>query len=82
MNERYAAAWAVVYFLEKGAPSFKEFSDYAGVLPAYLAAMKEGKSAQEATRIAWEDVSQRNFVDDFLKFWNKRNAARRYEPKP
>ena len=82
VNDRYAAAWAVVYFLEKGAPSFKEFSDYVGVLPAYLTAMKEGKSSQEATRIAWEGVSQRNFVDDFIKFWNKRNAARRYEPKP
>ena len=82
VNDRYAAAWAVVYFLEKGAPSFKEFSDYAGVLPAYLAAMKEGASAQKATRIAWEGVAQRNFVDDFVKFWNKRNAARRYEPKP
>lgn len=82
VNDRYAAAWAVVYFLEKGAPSFKEFSDYKGVLPAYLAAMKEGKSDQEATRIAWEGVSQRNFVDDFVKFWNKRNAARRYEPTP
>lgn len=80
VNDRYAAAWAVVYFLEKGAPSFKEFSDYAGVLPAYLAATKDGKSGQDATRIAWEGVSQRNFVDDFVKFWNKRNAARRYEP--
>ena len=82
VNDRYSAAWAIVYFLEKGAPSFKEFSDYAGVLPAYLAAMKDGKSAQEATRIAWKGVAQRNFVDDFVKFWNKRNAARRYEPKP
>lgn len=80
VNDRYSAAWAVVYFLEKGAPSFKEFSDYAGVLPAYLAAMKDGKSAQEATRIAWEGVAQRDFVDDFVKFWNKRTAARRYEP--
>ena len=80
VNDRYAAAWAVVYFLEKGAPSFKEFSGYSGVLPAYLAAVKDGKSAQEATRIAWEGVAQRNFVGDFVKFWNKRNAARRYEP--
>lgn len=82
VNDRYAAAWAVVYFLEKGAPSFKEFSDYTGVLSAYLAAVKDGKSALEATRIAWEGVAQRNFVDDFVKFWNKRNAARRYEPNP
>lgn len=80
VNDKYAAAWAVVYFLEKGAPSFKEFSDYAGVLPAYLAAMRDGKSANEATRIAWDGVAHRDFVGDFVKFWNKRTAARRYEP--
>jgi len=59
---------------------FKEFADCQGVVPAYLEAMKEGKSAREATRIAWEGVSQRDFVADFLKFWGKRTAARRYEP--
>jgi len=80
VNDRYSAAWAVVYFLEKGVPSFKEFAEYAGVLQAYLSAMKDGKSAQEATRIAWKSVEHRNFEDDFVKFWNKRNAARRYEP--
>ncbi len=81
VNDKYAAAWAAVYFLQKGAHSFQEFADYRGVVPAYLAAMKEGKSANEATRIAWECVSQRDFVADFVKFWGKRTAARRYEPQ-
>lgn len=80
VNDRYAAAWAVVYFLQKGSHAFKEFADYQGVVPAYLEATKEGKSAREATRIAWEGVAQRDFVADFLKFWGKRTAARRYEP--
>ena len=80
VNDRYSAAWAAVYFLQKGAHAFKEFSDYARVLPAYLEAMKDGKPAREATRIAWEGVAQRDFVADFLRFWGKRTAARRYEP--
>ena len=40
----------------------------------------EFKLAREATRIAWEGVAQRDFAADFLKFWGKRTAARRYEP--
>ena len=80
VNERYTAAWAVVYFLEKGVPVFKEFADYRGVLPAYLKAMAEGKSAQEATEIAWEGVKGRDFAADFLKFWGKRGGAAKYEP--
>ena len=80
VNDRYSAAWAAIYFLQKGSHAFKEFADYQGVVPAYLEAMKEGKSAREATRIAWEGVAQRDFVADFLKFWGKRTAARRYEP--
>ena len=80
INERYTAAWAVVYFLEKGVPTFKEFEDYKGVLPTYLKAMNEGKSAQEATELAWEGVKDRDFVADFLKFWGKRGGAAKYEP--
>ena len=80
VNDKYSAAWAVIYFLQKGSHAFKEFADYEGVVPAYLEAMKEGKSAPEATRIAWEGVAHRDFVADFLKFWGKRTAARRYEP--
>lgn len=80
VNDRYTAAWATVYFLEKGAHAFREFADYQGVLPAYLKAMAEGKNAQAATEIAWEGVKGRDFVADFLKFWGKRGAARNYEP--
>jgi len=68
VNRRYTAAWAAVYFLEKGAPTFKEFECYRNVLPTYLKAMVEGKSAREATELAWEGVKDRDFAADFLKF--------------
>ena len=80
VNDRYAAAWAAVYFLEKGAPAFPEFAAYRGVLPAYLKAIADGKSPDEATTIAWEPVAKRDFAADFTKFWNKRTGARKYEP--
>ena len=82
VNDRYAAAWAVVYFLEKGAPSLKEFADYRAVLPTYLKATAEGKDPLEATDLAWECVKGRDFVADFLRFWGKRGAALKYEPSP
>ena len=80
VNDRYTAAWAAVYFLQKGAPTFKEFEMYRNVLPTYLKAMQEGRSAQEATELAWEGVKDRDFVADFLKFWGKRGGAAKYEP--
>lgn len=80
VNEHYTAAWAAIYFLEKGAPAFKEFADYKNVLPTYMKAMAEGKDWKEATEEAWEGVKSRDFAADFLKFWGKRNAARAFEP--
>lgn len=80
VNERYAAAWALVYFLQKGVPTFAEFAAYREVLPTYRQALLEGASANEASRRAWETVGKRNFVADFAKFWNKRTAAKNYEP--
>ena len=80
VNDNYTAAWALIYFLQKAAPSFKEFAPYSNVIPTYLKAMAEGKTWQEATREAWSHVESRNFEADFLKFWRKRNIARSYEP--
>lgn len=80
VNERYAAAWAAVYFLQKGAPALAEFAAYKKVLPTYRKAMSEGADANEATRQAWETVKGCDFAADFVKFWNKRTAAKNYEP--
>lgn len=82
VNDRYTAAWALVYFLEKGAPTFKELAAWRGVLPAYLKATAEGLDWKEATERAWECAEGRDFTADFLRFWGRRGAARAYEPAP
>ena len=80
VNDNYTAAWAAIYFLQKGAHVFKEFAPYRDVLPTYLKAMAAGKKWNEATREAWELVADRDFEADFLKFWGKRKAASGFEP--
>lgn len=79
VNDNYTAAWAVTYFLEKGAPSFEEFAAYRRVLPTYLKETAAGKSSEEATRIAWEGL-EAGFPAVFIRFWGKRAGARNYEP--
>lgn len=79
VNDKYTAAWALTYFLEKGVPSFEELAAYRKVLPTYLKETAAGTSASEATKIAWEGL-EGSLSADFMKFWNKRNGARNYEP--
>lgn len=81
VNDKYTAAWAAIYFLSKGAPSFQEFAAYRNVLPTYLKETAAGKDWREATKTAWEGL-EAGFPDDFVKFWNKRAGARNYEPQP
>lgn len=81
VNDRYRAAWAVTYFLEKGAPVFDEFAAYRHVLPTYLASIRGGKPPAEASMEAWATVGKRDVAADFLRFWGKRVAAKAYEPK-
>ena len=70
-NLHYVTAWAIVYFLEKGAYAADEFEPYRGIVSAYLAGMASGASAEDATRTAWAAVADRDIKADFLKFWTK-----------
>ena len=81
VNDRYRAAWAVTYFLEKGAPALDEFAAYRKVLPTYLSLLREGRLPTEASMEAWATIGKRDVVADFLRFWGKRVAAKSYEPK-
>ena len=75
-NDHYVTAWAIVYFLERGAYTAKEFEPYRGIPAKYLELMGQGASAEEATRGAWALAEGRNLAEDFLKFWRtKRKAA-------
>ena len=84
VNRRYAAAWAVTYFLEKAIWVMNGMDAYKDVLPTYLKLMEDGKvSAKDATEKAWAPVSGRDVAADFMRFWNDpkaRKAARAYEP--
>ena len=80
VNANYVAAWAVVYFLQKGAHTIKDFAPYTQVIPRYLKAKAEGKDWNEATKDAWSVVEGRDFEADFVRFWSKRSAARNFEP--
>jgi hypothetical protein len=76
----YTAAWALVYYLRKGAPAEKESADAA--LPgAYLKALAQTRKAEAATAAAFEGVNMALFQRRFTKFWQRgRNRARRYDP--
>ena len=67
----YAASWAVVYFLEKGAYAADEFAPYRGVCAKYLELTASGMDAMEATKKAMESAGGRSISEDFVKFWTK-----------
>ena len=77
INQNYVTGWALMYFLEKGAYASEDFAPYRKVVPAYLAAIKGGASAQEATARAWAPLASRNLAQDFLAFWQKHRPAAR-----
>lgn len=78
VNDHYVTAWAIIYFLERGAYTSDEFKDYRGICATYLKAMDEGLSADEATDRAWAAVESRDVAADFLKFWGDKRKASLY----
>lgn len=76
----YATAWALVYFLQKGAPA-TGLDRYKTVLPLYLDAIKAGESPAKATESAFRDIPTARLQKDFVEFWKRdRPVARRYDP--
>lgn len=75
VNTHYCTAWALVYFLEKGAYASDEFAAYRTIVPKYLELTGKGMDAQEATAQAWEAVEGRDVAADFLKFWKEKRKA-------
>ena len=71
MNLNYCTAWALTYFLEKGAYTAKEFEPYRKVLPKYLELTAGGMDALKATEEAFKEVEGRDLAADFLSFWKR-----------
>ena len=76
----YTTAWALIYFLRKGAPA-EGLSAYEGILDTYLKTLAATKDCQAATSTAFEKVNMSRLKEHFTDFWKKgRNSARRYDP--
>ena len=71
----YCTAWAVTYFLEKGAYTMPAFEPYRQILPKYLELVASGVDGLEATAQAWQAVADRDVAADFLKFWKEKRKA-------
>jgi hypothetical protein len=76
----YTTAWALVYFLRKGAPA-QRLTAYANVLPTYLKTLAETQDPQAATAAAFAGIDMKTLREDFGDCWKRgRNAARRHDP--
>lgn len=76
----YTTAWALVYFLRKGAPSEK-LTAYASILDTYMKMLGLSKNYEAATTGAFEGIDMAKFQKDFVNFWKGgRNSARRFDP--
>lgn len=78
----YALAWAMVYYLRKGAP-LEPGAPYAGLLEKYVAAMRTTPDGAAATSAMLAGVSVAELQQSFVRFWrsvSKRGGARRYDP--
>lgn len=71
----YESAWALIYFLQKGAYASEKFKDYRKVIPIYLAAISDGLDPTAATEKAFECVKGRDLEEDFMNFWQKHRKA-------
>ena len=77
----YSTAWALIWFLQKGAPSNRRYAAYTTILPAYRKALLETKDPSKATEAAFEGIDMKTLQSDFTDFWKRgRNNARRYDP--
>jgi len=79
-KRNYGLAWALIYYLQKGARAEKR-TDYQEILKRYAEAISETRDPEKATAAAFADVDMAAFEKDFTAFWksrNRRSAARRY----
>lgn len=76
----YTTAWALVYFLRKGAPAEK-LTAYETILEIYRKTLAATHDADAATAAAFEGVDMAKFQHAFAEFWKKgRGSARRFDP--
>ena len=76
----YTTAWALIYFLHKGAP-LERINPYRDILPTYLKELKATGNPKVATTKAFTGIKIDGMQEDFAEFWKRnRTKARRYDP--
>lgn len=76
----YTSAWALIYYLRKGAP-LERTNPYAQILDKYLAVLKTSKSSATATTEAFYNIDMKKLQEDFTNFWmRQRNKGRLFDP--
>ncbi len=76
----YTTAWALIYFLHKGAP-LETPNIYRDVLKKYLRELRSSRNPEQATTAAFAGLKTTKLQEDFAEFWKrKRTRARRYDP--
>ena len=67
----YALAWALVYYLRKGAAAERP-ARYHTICNRFIQALVDGNDGNAATRQAFEPVNMDRFMDQFTDFWTSR----------
>ena len=67
---KYAVAWSIAYFLQKGAPEIR-FQPYKDLRRDYMKALVRTRSMHEATAAVLPEEKMKDFADDWLSFWSR-----------
>ena len=78
---KYAMAWGLAYFLQKGVPTSIVPETYAAILPNYRSALAKTRDEHKATLAAFEEIDMETFQEAFRTFWlSDRSHALKYDP--
>ena len=67
---KYILAWSIAYFIEVRAPEIR-FKPYETLREDYTKALLKTKDMHEATKSIFTDSKSKEFIDDYIKFWNE-----------
>ena len=77
---KYAVAWGLAYYLQKGAPTERNTS-FKTIMSDYAASLAQTHTYGEATKQAFAKINMAVFQENFREFWLKRRAsAMQYDP--
>jgi len=77
---KYAMAWGLAYYLQKGAPQERN-TPFKNILSDYAASLAQSHNFLEATHKAFAEIDMSVFQDNFREFWLKRRAsAMQFDP--